>query len=278
MKPKLLYIVGYERSGSTLLHNILSESSESFGVGELRHFKKRLFDSRPCACGEEIYDCEFWSEKASALDRDKVPDYTRDKWILFYPFLRIFYSWFRRKEIDFFDDLYSYAYQKSGDKMLIDSSKSLTHLFLLSKVLKYDVQAVFIVRNPRGILFSIKKRLAINHQKYKIKDLRILSLKIDLINWISNTLTKRMVPMHTIKYEELIENRSEVLAQLDEKFKTKTSALDNDDDHFQFSGTHSVDGGPTRHVKGRVKLKVDDEWKSTEFSVLKQSYTLKKFY
>ncbi|WP_462252989.1 sulfotransferase [Ekhidna sp.] len=278
MKPKLIYIVGYERSGSTLLHNILSESANCFGVGELRHFKKRLIDGRPCACGSEIHQCEFWGEKAITLEHEKVSDYTRDKWILLYPFLNFYYRVFRRKEIAFFDELYKYAFQKSAERIIIDSSKSLTHLFLLSKILKYDVKAVFIVRNPRGILYSIKKRLEKDHQKYKIKNLRILSLKIDLVNWISNKLTKRMVSMHTVKYEDLIEKRAQVLAQFDDKFNTQTSVLNNDDDHFSFSGTHSVDGGPTRHVKGLVKLKVDDEWKSAEFSVLSNSYTLKKFY
>src|SRR6476619_4916661 len=66
-KPTIIYIMSDNRSGSTLLENILSKSDECFSVGELTMMKGHLLKNGPgekwkwtCACGKPLTECEFW--------------------------------------------------------------------------------------------------------------------------------------------------------------------------------------------------------------------------
>src|SRR5206468_10691536 len=66
-KPTIIYIMSDNRSGSTLLENILSKSDECFSVGELAMLKGHLLKTGPganwnwnCSCGQAFNECPFW--------------------------------------------------------------------------------------------------------------------------------------------------------------------------------------------------------------------------
>ena len=60
-KVKVLYIAGYERSGSTLLHNVLGQLDGFFAAGELNEIWDRsLIENRRCGCGVPFKECEVW--------------------------------------------------------------------------------------------------------------------------------------------------------------------------------------------------------------------------
>src|SRR3954465_15236550 len=66
-KPTVIYIISDRRSGSTLLENILSRSSEVTSVGELAMLKGHILKQGPgerwnwnCSCGNPIMQCVFW--------------------------------------------------------------------------------------------------------------------------------------------------------------------------------------------------------------------------
>lgn len=55
-----IYILGRGHNGSTILDLILGSSKKIFGVGEFISLNNQ-FDAR-CSCGENTYDCEYWSK------------------------------------------------------------------------------------------------------------------------------------------------------------------------------------------------------------------------
>src|SRR5881397_149559 len=66
-KPTVIYIISDRRSGSTLLENILSKSSEVTSVGELAMLKGHILKQGPgerwnwnCSCGNSVMECVFW--------------------------------------------------------------------------------------------------------------------------------------------------------------------------------------------------------------------------
>ncbi len=60
-KVKVLYIAGYERSGSTLLHNVLGQLDGFFAAGELaKIWDRSLIENRRCGCGAPFRECEVW--------------------------------------------------------------------------------------------------------------------------------------------------------------------------------------------------------------------------
>lgn len=68
-KIEIAYIIGYGRSGSTLLSILLESSPSVFSCGELKSLPVRLRDLlHPCACGAQIADCPVWSEILGACE------------------------------------------------------------------------------------------------------------------------------------------------------------------------------------------------------------------
>ena len=60
--PRVLFIGGYARSGSTVLDILLGQSEGFCSVGELRFIWQRGFvEDQRCGCGETFSQCPFWT-------------------------------------------------------------------------------------------------------------------------------------------------------------------------------------------------------------------------
>nr|MBA3300165.1 hypothetical protein [Thermoleophilaceae bacterium] len=60
--PRVLYIGGGTKSGSTLLDLMLGQVPSFFSVGELRQIWQRgLVENSRCGCKERFFDCPFWT-------------------------------------------------------------------------------------------------------------------------------------------------------------------------------------------------------------------------
>ena len=58
---RVLYVAGFERSGSTILQNVLGLLPGFTPVGEVGFLWGRLAENRTrCGCGERVRDCSFW--------------------------------------------------------------------------------------------------------------------------------------------------------------------------------------------------------------------------
>ena len=65
----VVYIVGWGRSGSTLLTAVLGELDGAFAAGELRMLWGRgAIGRRLCGCGRVIPECPIWSQVLERLD------------------------------------------------------------------------------------------------------------------------------------------------------------------------------------------------------------------
>ncbi|MCB1037862.1 MAG: sulfotransferase, partial [Acidobacteria bacterium] len=63
MSPiRVLYIMGYGRSGSTLLDTILGDHPEVESVGELANLLRAWSNDEFCACQRRAHKCPFWQE------------------------------------------------------------------------------------------------------------------------------------------------------------------------------------------------------------------------
>ena len=70
----VVYIVGWGRSGSTLLTAILGELDGAFAAGELRMLWGRgAIGRRLCGCGRVIPECPIWSQVLERLDDAPAP-------------------------------------------------------------------------------------------------------------------------------------------------------------------------------------------------------------
>ncbi len=68
-RPTVLFITGWDRSGSTLLSRVLAEIPGVVAVGELHYLWERgVVEGRRCSCGETAPDCPLWGEVLLAVD------------------------------------------------------------------------------------------------------------------------------------------------------------------------------------------------------------------
>lgn len=59
---KVLYVMGYGRSGSTFLDILLSNAAAVTSVGALSNYWLWLQRGLPCACGEPLPECPMWGQ------------------------------------------------------------------------------------------------------------------------------------------------------------------------------------------------------------------------
>ena len=70
--PKVLYIMGTARSGSTILEILLSKGKGVFGAGELTSLIQDGFiENKQCSCGSSCADCDVWGRVSEILKLDK---------------------------------------------------------------------------------------------------------------------------------------------------------------------------------------------------------------
>ncbi len=145
--PDVIYIMSDNRSGSTLLENILSKSDECFSVGELAMLKGHLLKYGPgarwtynCACGNPLDECVFWSPIIAKLfEPDKDNFFTSINWNFkskalamnaVFPFFfkekfsKICRTEANKKVIATLSQLYKEVSEKSRKKFIVDSSKN----------------------------------------------------------------------------------------------------------------------------------------------------------
>ncbi len=164
--PKVLFIMGTGRSGTTILEVVLANSADVFGVGEVTHvFRDGLIRDEVCSCGEKARRCEFWSSlfrllgwtEKTAADLDIV--FRRIE-----SHSRFFLTWlgfqkdgllkrYRSENLS----LYSRVSELAGAKTIVDSSKYAGRAWALLQAMKDDVAVIWLVRSPDGVLSAFSK-------------------------------------------------------------------------------------------------------------------------
>ncbi len=139
--PKVIYIVGLFRSGTTVLGDLLGQVEGCFHLGELRQLwvTPRLPKAR-CGCGARIGDCGTWRAILSRafdgdfgrvcthmLEDERAGLRSRDALLLArFPWLRRLYRKrlsAMRRYTGTLHALYAAAAAESGRMILVDSSK-----------------------------------------------------------------------------------------------------------------------------------------------------------
>jgi hypothetical protein len=171
--PRVLFVGGLGRSGSTLLELILAQSPDVCAVGEVVHLWERALgaDER-CGCGERFTACPFWhrvGERAfggwSAVDREEVlalkdrVDRTRHVPRLARRSLPQRQLADVRRYAELYTRIYRAAAEASGARVVVDSSKHASLAFALRWAEGLDLRVVHLVRDSRAVAYSWGKQV-----------------------------------------------------------------------------------------------------------------------
>jgi len=277
IKVPTLYIGGWGRSGSTLIGNVLGSLDSFVHLGELVWIWEHGWKSNHlCGCGVRFQSCNFWRKvindfvkEVGIVDIDKMI-YIRNKYFMSNKnFLNLLLKRIRinrevEEYVNVINVLYKSIFFNSGNKIIIDSSKVPFHLLTLRMIDNIKLYLIHLVRDARGCAYSWNKSIYREDVEPGKKDQFVKYDPIfSTIRWcIYNTffeiyrLGKDMY--FRIKYESFSQDPISVL-----RFISKKIAHENIKDihSIEIGVNHTVWGNPSRLKRGRVQIRLDDEWR-----------------
>lgn len=277
---KILFITGFGRSGTTLVDQILGQVEGFHSLGEAQYVWDRgLERNLLCSCGVPFRECPLWGplagELAAGLDADALQRLARlrDRQG---PVRTVARGAVRGRLPDRGDweryrertaALYRTIQRSTGSRVLIDSSKSPSHGLVLAGVPGVELYVLHMVRNPRAVAHSWRKRMVYDGSGGEPMYMARLSLRHSALSWLSwnaaiELLWSRRTRYLLLRYEDFVarprRSLEEVLALVGEDGAAlpfrgeRTVELDT---------IHSVAGNPNRFATGRVEIRSDDAWK-----------------
>lgn len=177
-KTRIVYIIGDNRSGSTLLDYLLASHPKAVSVGELHHlyghyYKKGIGKSWEwkCSCGQYVRDCEFWSIILKDISFNesfktdlKIPSYGQLEGLI-----NIFFSKRILKDERVAEQgkimaenrwkIYNSIAKNTNKNIIIDSSKDVEEAYFLNKYKKGDIYFLFLNRSIHEVALSKKNRI-----------------------------------------------------------------------------------------------------------------------
>jgi hypothetical protein len=285
LKPvKVISIMGHGRSGSTVLGLVLGGHRNFECVGELHKLSRSGWtrdDTRRCACGVPIHECEYWADVYRRWI-DKVGSDGLERYVgLQNRFERSRWWWprllveGRQKSSSFVvysemtAALYEAISEVSGKGVVVDTSKPPIRNYALLLNDNLDTHLIHLIRDGRGTVWSLSKSQRRDVEAGIPRDRPPrpawrTSLRWALTNLESEWVAARAGKAHAVRvnYERFVERPGEVLRDVGllagEDFSEVDQALRAGE---AFAAGHSVGGNQLRMAR-RVVLLPDFEWRA----------------
>lgn len=278
--PKVLAVIGYTRSGSTILDNILGELTGFFSAGELHNLWGRgLLEGRRCGCGRAVPQCEVWSEVLGRAFADATP---RPEQVIGWRqrALRTRHTWKLLRKVpggrsgsaavDAYARVAAALYRAitavTGARVIVDSSKRPSDAALLRLLPGLDPFFVHLVRDPRAVAYSWRRQKP-ELDGSRTEEMPQRGLVRSAAEWAAVNLAadavRRREPFRSIllRYEDLVAEPRSALERITELLGEAAVELPLLDDHtVRLSPNHTVSGNPSRFATGAVRIQADDEW------------------
>jgi hypothetical protein len=276
--PKVLYIAGMTRSGTTLLSNLLNELPSFVAVGEVRTYWKAMREPRLCGCGATVADCTFWTDVAEWIERHGGPlpvDRARsllDEHVRSLPLQLARLA--RASESDYspakeyaqlLQRLYEGIGAVGGAEVVVDSSKGPHDAYTISKFTDLDVFVVHLVRDPRAVAYSVSRRVKAPDRPggYLVQQQAPeVGVRWMARNALSEVLlARRLGPRYMrLRYEDLVDAPAQTIERISAMCTGRKLPLPLSDNVISLGPNHSVAGNPKRHNSGPTRIRSDDEW------------------
>ncbi len=280
-RPRVLYIAGAGRSGTTLVACMVGQIPGVFPAGEITHIWDRGFlQNQLCGCGAPFRECRFWREvseeafgsfaKLDYTELNELRDYTCSLSRLpqlLRPKLRT--KSFQEK-LDtysaYLSELYRAIQKVSGCDWIVDSSKFPPEAFILSSIKDVDLSVVHLVRDSNAVAYAWQKwkvRPEIHWTRAYFPRYPALQTAVawDVFNLLLSYLGSLGVSYQLIRYEDLVERPRGSIASLCAMIGKGSEELGFiGADYVELGANHTLSGNPVRFRTGKLTLKLDSEW------------------
>ena len=289
--PKVIYIGEHGRSGTTIVDRILAEVTGGFSAGEIHRFwAYGLARDWTCSCGVKLRNCDFWGDvlqqsfsecgctEKEVLEAWRTVARPRSLLSLRYPRLRTsrFQSRLSRYR-SFLSTLYRTVSQRSGKRVIVDSSGSPLHGYIISGLRDVEVGMIHLVRDARAVAFSNQTRKPNPSDPktgatMKTKPVLRVSITWMLYNYLLEGLKSQFGWYEIEKYEEVFDNPRRNIQKTIDKLKIggKKEKFFVGKKMINISIEHTGQGNPSCFNRGRIDLETECRW-------IKQMSTVSRF-
>jgi hypothetical protein len=284
--PRVLYICGWGRSGTTIVDQALGQVPGFFSVGELRS----LWDTDPtvqrCACGQVVMNCPLWGPLLSSLSNvggytsrsvlSMRDDVARTRHLLG---LRRDARHPERKAArsvtsygDVLENIYRAILAATGSGIVVDSSKHPADALVLAARSSVDLTVLHMVRDPRAVGYSwslgAEAALPVGDRPVDRPPRRgVWSSSAWWTGWNGATeaLLKPLLGSRyiSLRYEDVMADPRQHLGSVIQRLGGSMADLPLVNNNEIIMGpSHTVAGNPSRMRRGTVPLAVDRRWES----------------
>lgn len=288
---KVLYVLGYPRSGTTILGNVIGEMDGFFHAGELRFLWERNLarGKRRCGCGDRVEECVLWGRILARLSHRIVPASDADP-VSMRRLGELVVAWHRTavpsREVrrllhvdpvsmspslaryaETMSFLYHGIASATGARVIVDSSKWPSDAAILPFVAGVRPFVLHLVRDPRGVVYSRQRKLSSKAGLMPKVKRRGVVIE-DALGWSRVTRRADSVVRHfkdsgmTRRYEDFVSDPRRVLDSVADLVGEPLD-LGVLDGRAAFLGpNHTVGGNRSRFATGRVELREDRRWEA----------------
>lgn len=273
--PRLVYVLGTWRSGSTILGVLLGSHPDIYTMGELYDLPGRYRNpKRLCSCGAPAAQCEFWAEvrrrsvgrvDLDALDRGEarferygsIPRTILSASLGSEPFLAHV-----ARSVEFLNVIGEVA----GVPVLVDLSKDPVRGRVRKAGRRFGLETYYIhiVRDGRAVIYSRLSRPGGGQIRAVVRNAWGMTVRWVLVNLLSTVLCGRPRRRYLrILYEDLVSDPAGTLVAigrfLDMDFSSVVRTVA---EGAPFKVDHLIGANPFLRIKPAVRVGGDFEWRA----------------
>jgi hypothetical protein len=278
--PKVLYIAGWARSGSTVVEQVLGQVGGWLPCGEITNVWRNFV----CGCGSPVFDCPFWQpilketlERHPGLDPQAVIA-IRDQALTQTPATLAAIARERKRGLDpdsprgryrsLLLDLYASLARATGAKVLIDSSKTAADAYMLAALTEVELYVLHLVRDPRATAYSWSRR---KPQSYEpLVYFGQLSPRRSSVNWLRRHAVIELFvrPPQAdrymrMRYEDFAAQPHRAARSICSLIGEPDAGLPFASEHLiQIEPNHTASGNPIRFAHRQLEIRPDVEWRA----------------
>jgi glycosyltransferase involved in cell wall biosynthesis len=283
--PRVVYIAGAGRSGSTLVERTLGGIPGWVNIGEtIELIRKPSVARELCGCGRPFLACDFWSEVGRLAFGSWSPDTLRSIGRLqqlvsrqrYVPRLFVTgtqgssgFAGALAEYGDFYRAVYSAVGTVAGAQVIVDASKGPGQALALQRV-GLPISLLHLVRDPRGVAYSWSKTQVSRPHGGDGAVMGVHGVRHSAYIWAafqSEIAAIRPAFEHAtrMRYEDFVSDpRAQLTAVLRQlQLDGYTDGLGHvRRDSIDLKESHGIAGNPSRFEHGPVRLRLDQDWKS----------------
>ena len=275
----VLYIAGWQRSGSTLLGNILGQIDGFFSTGELYYLWDYVWlRNILCGCGRRFRDCSVWTEVVrTAFGEEHAVDAALMRRIGLragstrrLPYLML--PWTRRRVaaeiseyLETLGRLYGALAATTGSTVIVDSSKWPSYGRMLEMLPNIDLKVVHLVRDPRAVAHSWLRRKELPDRDPPERMYRTPA--DSSLHWGAWNVATEVFwgdRLLRLRYEDFARRPKACVSQILEFIGHGDRQLPFVSNRtVELGTTHTVSGNPDRLRSGLVEIAEDGDWRAS---------------